>query len=152
MKIPFSFDKTAWKKNGSVTILSVTFAHMVMAILLLQSHETVGATSLTSIKDLIGPWTDLYRDWVLAETLIVSSVMAVLGTMCTVGRGRVLLFIPQQILMFIMALGGMWAAARGHYLDGTPMPWQHIAADQIIYVAMVGAHMNAIVRRCREWD
>jgi hypothetical protein len=53
--------------------------------------------------------------------------------------------LPQQTLLIVSAIGGMVAAALGHYADGVMRPHLFIAADQLPGVVAAVCHSFAII-------
>jgi len=87
---------------------------------------------------------------VAAIFMLWSAILGLAGALLRLDWIRLALFMPQQIVLGIMAGGGMLAAHQGMYFDGTIVPWQHIYVDQMGMVALFIAHLFAILRRC--WD
>lgn len=134
---------------GTAAILYICAAHLVQAVLILLYWTAGGSTPLLALAGAIHAVDGVSPDET-AIVLLVTLTLAAWGTLFPLGRYRVLLFLPQQFLLGIMGFGGLVAAWHGAYLDGTVIPWPHIATDQIAWLALFFIHMNAIVRRSRD--
>lgn len=140
------------QRNGSVSIVAVSLMHIYQMYLLAHWPATVNATSILAlqiIEKLIYSHDGL-RYIILAVWL--SAIAALIGTLCKIERGRLFIFLPQHLFLGIMAFGGLWAMWKGHYLDGTKIPWPHISADQVAYIVLFAIHSYAIIRRCHDPD
>jgi hypothetical protein len=146
-------DRTAWRRAGTLTIVSVCLLHLYQSVMLGIDSAAVGATPLLALRDVLHA-AHLYwphkSHLILAVVLAVSAVTATAGALLSVGQARIWLLMPQHFLLGVMAGGGVWAAWIGRYLDGTVIPWAHISADQAPIMALFLAHTAAILRRC--WD
>lgn len=135
-------------RNGSVVICSVSALHIFQAVMILTWPSAGAATGLLGIwlvcHDILRAPDGMHF---VAAVMLVSAGMALIGTLCSLGRVRLSLFMLQHLLLGIMAGAGVLASVRGTYLDGTIIPWQHIATDQAIILAFFVAHSWAILER-----
>lgn len=143
------WDRRAIWRAGTITILTVCMVHLGIGVLLVIFPAAGGATILLGIQGVIH-LADGTNRAVVSTALILSTALAVWGVLCKHHWPRVLLFMPQQLLLVVMAGSGVVAAIHGAYLDGTPSPWPHIIADQAGWMGYVAAHAWAIYRRCQE--
>lgn len=145
-----SFDRRFFARGGSVAIISVSAMHLYQAGLMLVWASAAGATPILEIIQAANRVGLPHGTRFVAVCLIGSALLALFGVACRLGRVRVLLLALQHLLVGIMAYGGIRASLLGRYLDGTTIPWPHIAADQAGLLALFAIHTGAILRRC--WD
>lgn len=136
-------------KSGTASILYVCTAHLVQIVLMVMYQSAIGSTALLSLQQSVH-MVDGKVPYEAAVILLVSTTLAICGATLKLGKIRFLMFAPQQFFLGVMAWGGWIAVWHGAYLDGTPIPWPHIATDQIAWTAIFFIHMNAILRRTRE--
>jgi hypothetical protein len=125
--------------------------HIAQAGLLLHSSSAGGATNLMSLQIVFSALgSHGYGGRLVAAIMISAAILALIGALFRLGRIRLLLFMPQLFCLGVMAIGGLSAAWSGAYLDHTPMPWDHILADQLPSGILFGIYWNAIIWRGRE--
>ena len=140
-----------WRPAGAPTICFVSLLHTFQAFVLLLWPVAVLATPLYAIRDVLHAlgWEGAHP-YLIALILLVSSNVASYAAVAPRLRFRLWFFVPQNLLLAVMAVGGIVASTAGAYLDGTVIPWPHIAADQAPVFALLSAHTVAIARRCAE--
>lgn len=143
-------DPHPFSRGGSIAIISICAMHIMQASLLLYSPAAGNATSMKALLLTILALGIPGNDRALSYTMIITALLALYGAMFRVGKIRLAVFIPQHLMLGVMAIGGLWAAAHGAYLDGTAMPWVHILADQLGIVALFVVHTSAIIRRAQD--
>ena len=147
-------DRWPLDRRGSDAICAVAVMHIAQAALLLQSAAAANATSVAALIYAFAGFgifvgmPDLVAG--LPLVMIFTAAMALVGALFRIGRPRLALFFPQHFLLFIMLVGAAIAVSHGAYLDHTPKPWQHIAADQLPVLVLFYLHARAIIRRARE--
>lgn len=99
------------------------------AVLLALYPRSIGATALTALQMAMFHSGHL----IVAGALIIDAVLAVFGILFVKRNVHLAFLIPLWSVLAVMAGAGVGAAWLGHYLDGTPIPWEHIAADQAPY-------------------
>jgi hypothetical protein len=141
-------------RRGSDVICAAVAMHVLQASLLLYSSATANATPLAALIYMfavIGQLTGLpdLAAWV-PFILYASAGFAFAGDVFHIPRVRLLLFLPQQVMLGFMAAGAAIAVWHGAYLDGTVKPWEHILADQFLLGAFFVVHLFAITRRAKD--
>lgn len=136
-------------RTSTLVICAVAVAHVYQAAIMLLYTAAVKATPLLAP---LAVWHFLHLpgDYqALSAVMIISSGGAALGALARVGWPRLLLLIPQHIVLAVQAWGAWWSTFLGHSLDGMVMPWSYISADRIFITAIFAAHFHAILRRSR---
>lgn len=136
---------------GSINILLISSMHIMQAALISASANAANATGLLAVMNIFF-YFKINSALVVAAVLLTTALVAAAGALMRFGRGRIFLFLPQHFLLGTMAIGGIAAMMRGAYLDGTVIPWPHIAADQITMTILFAIHSIAIFRRSRFFD
>jgi hypothetical protein len=149
MRTP-QLDPHPFSRGGSVALVATAVMHVYLAALLSWQPPAIHATDLTAV--MLAFRLDHLAHGIAWMQLLMcaASSLAVAGAFFRVGWVRIVIFIPQHLILGAMAWGGLYAALLGHYLDATPMVWSHINADQIGYICLFFVHSSAILRRC--WD
>lgn len=144
------FDPRPFARAGAFDILVVSGMHTVQFVCTMFWSSAVGATCIKGLSDSLG-LLGLPGDR-LTVVVVVSGavVLALIGDLCRIGRVRLLLLVPQNLVLMVMAGGGVHAAYAGRYLDGTLIPSPHIANDQIAYLALFIVHSRATWARCMD--
>lgn len=144
-------------RGGSVAICAVSATNVYLACLMIANPLAANATNLTAL--VMGFAAIHAPDGLhfVEGVMLACAALAALGAVLRLGVIRVLMFIPQAVLLGGVAYGGQHAAWIGHYLDGTahypngvPIPWQHISGDQICWTGLFIVYASAIARRCWE--
>lgn len=149
MKI--ALDPHPFARGGSWAIVCVSAMHIFQAAMMLTwPVKAYSATSLIALLKVFHVLGSPDGTHFLSAVMIASALFGLWGATCRMGWARLAVFVPQHILLGIMTGGAVWAWLLGHYLDGTVVPWQHIATDQIVLIALFAVHTSAIVRRCRD--
>lgn len=142
-------DRHPFLSMGSRTIAGVSVWHAMQAGAMLlwpsAAKATCAISVVRSLKLLDVPDGHIFA----AFAMIAVAAAAMSGVVFQHGRIRLLLFIPQQFVVGLMAGGGAWAMWMGRYLDGTPIPSPHIFVDQGVWVLLFLLHWDAITRRAR---
>lgn len=124
--------------------------HITQAITMLLYPAAMKATSTLGVVRAF-EWLNIPDGYVhTAEVMIVCALTALVGTFFRWDSIRLLLFIPQQIILGLMVGGALLAIALGRYLDGTPIDSAHIFVDQCVWIILFLLHWDAIKRRSRE--
>lgn len=133
-----------------MAIVAIALMHVYQSWLMYKNVAALGATNLTAVL-LAFRFNHLANGMAYMQLMMcAAAALALFGAFCRLGWVRIVIFIPQHLILGAMAWGGVYAAHVGHYLDKTPMAWSHISADQFGYVALFVVHSSAIVRRCRD--
>jgi hypothetical protein len=143
-------DVETFNRAGTITILAVALVHLYEAGVLLSGPQAMTATSITAFRIVLKAFDLPHNHFTIAATLLVTALLASIGTICRISHARIFTFLPQHAILGVMAGGGVWAMVVGHYLDGVVVPWQHISVDQAPLFALFISHSAAILRRC--WD
>lgn len=147
--IPYvEFDPHPFARGGSVAICSVSFMHIIQAILLFFLPAAGDATNMKAF--LIFLKTVHVGLESTSVILIVTAILALFAALMRLGWIRLALFLPQHFILGIMTIGGLYAAYIGSYLDGTVMQWEHIFTDQLPLTILFIVHSSAIIRRARD--
>lgn len=129
--------------------------HVVQASLMMYSLTTGDATCMTAMLLTIAQvakWlgTPDHYSQELTILLFVTATLAMVGVLFRLGRIRLAIFLPQNVVLGVMMVGGICAAWQGAYLDGTVIPWPHILADQLWTAILLLVHTRAIVKRAQD--
>jgi hypothetical protein len=124
--------------------------HLYLALLLYLDASTIGATNVLGVVMALQFFRLPSSVPFMQVLMCAAAVLGLFGAMFRVGYLRLAVFVPQHLILGAMAWGGVVAAAKHQYLDGVPMGWGHINADQVGYMALFVIHSSAIGRRC--WD
>jgi len=143
-------ERHALMRPGSATLCSVALMHITQAVLWLAMPSAGGATCLLALLRTSHAMENPDGQHIVTAVMIAGGICGMIGTVCRVGPIRIFLFLPQQMLLGVMAFGGIVASYQGKYLDGTVISGAHIAADQMVYLFLLIAHTNAMIRRSRE--
>lgn len=149
------FDKHPFLRAGSFVIICISIMQIIQGILRLYSPY---AGDATNIKALLMFLKNIGIDYIYLGLsyeikpwiLVIAGVLGLFGTLLRLGWIRIASFIPQHFILGTMAIGAIYAAYIGQYLDGTPMHWEHILTDQIPVIALFLVHSNAIIRRVND--
>lgn len=124
--------------------------HFLWAGLLFRNDDAKQATALYTLSRLFPAKTGL------AVVLIFVAAMAGYGLLKRTGplTGRILLLIPQQLVLGVSAAGAVWAMWKGHTPGGLPRPAGYLIADQSPAVLALLAHSATIMYLAliRRWD
>jgi hypothetical protein len=123
-------------------IYYAVFLHSIWAVMILASDDPFGSTPVHVLR--FGPRA------LTALVLLATAALAVGGISRKGTPAGWLLMLPQQILLMISAVGGLVAAALGHYADGVMRPHLFIAADQLPGIVAAVCHTFAIIDLHRE--
>jgi hypothetical protein len=151
-------NRRAFDFPGAAYIAMISWMHVSQAIFVHLDSRAADFQHLHGATDLIAIFLAFhYFGWDIDATFLqalicCASSLAVVGVVFSVGWVRLATFVPQHLVLGAMGWGGVLAAWQGHYLDGTPMSWGHIGADQIGYITLFIIHSYAIWRRCRWQD
>lgn len=118
-------------------IYYAVFLHGIWALMIIASEDPFGSTPVHVLE--FGP------------RLLTALLLGGTAAMAVVGIGKRgttagwLLLLPQQVLLIVSAIGGIAAAALGHYADGVTRPHLFIAADQLPGIVAAVCHTFAII-------
>lgn len=118
-------------------IYYAVFLHGIWALMILSSDDPFGSTPVHVLE--------IHPRIITSALLGGTAAMAVLGIQKRGTTAGWLLLLPQQILLIISAVGGIVAAALGHYADGVTRPHLFIAADQLPGIVAAVCHTFAII-------
>lgn len=142
-----AIDPHPFARGGSSAICWVSLMHIFQASLLAAWPDAGDSTAIIALQY----WAVMgHGRLVLVMLMMTCALVAIAGAILRIGWIRILLLLPQQLLLGITAFGGLCATIQGAYLDHTAMPWPHIAADQVGYAALCGIHVVAMVKRARD--
>jgi hypothetical protein len=131
-------------RKFSIAIYAVAVMHLFQVIMISYSRVAVNATGTTALLhsfETVG--LGLYS---MIFSMILASMLAIAGMLMDFDKLKPFLFLPQHFFLGIMMAGGMIAAYRGQYLDGTVIAGEHILTDQLPFAALFVIHSVAIVR------
>lgn len=136
-------------KSGSTTICCVALFLLFQAWMLFGWADKINSTNVLAVLRVFHALGSPDGKHVVAVFFMFAADLSILGALANLGSVRLLTFLPQVFLLSIMAGGGIWATFSQHYLDGTPVPWQHLIVDQSIYILVAFIHIFASLRRSR---
>jgi hypothetical protein len=58
---------------------------------------------------------------------------------------RLTLLLPQQLLLYVAAWGGLQAVVNGHYADGVARPYEFILTDQLPLMLLAVVHTLSLI-------
>jgi hypothetical protein len=148
--LKFEFDTNPFWRRGSSIIFVVSGLHIMQALMMMIWPVSSGATCLLALVRVFHSAGSPDGLHFISFFMLASVLLAMYANLMKIGKSRLFLFIPQHILLGIMAGGGVLATWEGRYLDGTVIPWQHVWADQSMILAAFLMHTLAILLRC--WD
>ncbi len=143
-------DPHPFSRGGSWAILTISMMHIYQALILSWWPQALRATDMTALFLALRMINLQIHVPSLQIIMILSSILALIGAFFRVGRIRLIVFLPQHLIIGAMAWGGLYASYVGHYLDGTHVSWAHISVDQIGYLSLFSIHSSAIIRRYRD--
>lgn len=130
------------KVRSAASMMGVWYAvslHVIWAILLCFSASTVGGTAIN------GPARLFPNRYGLAIIFVVVAFCATLGIFHRrIDMTKILLLVPQQLMLGVSAASSMRAMWLSHYADGVPRTHEFIIADQIPAVLALLAHSATI--------
>lgn len=127
------------KAGGLLGIWYAVFLHLTWAVTLLFTAQAAHSTALN------GPATLFPNRFGLALLLIVVAGSAVAGVFLRLGIPKVLLLVPQQVMLGLSAGSAIYAIVVGHYADGTTRSAAFILADQVPAVLALLVHSLSIL-------
>jgi hypothetical protein len=142
-------DPHPFARGGSVAICTVSLMHVVQSLMISVWPASGNATPLRALL-YVSEGFGIDSDWVVVTLLILSALLGLTGALLRLGYIRLMMFVPQHFFLGVMAIGGLYAAWEGQYLDGTVMPWSHILSDQMPVTVLFLVHSSAILRRARD--
>lgn len=142
--------REGWWARGSPVICFVSATHILTALVTLISPESAGATSMIALLGGMHALDSPDGARFMCATMLFTGTLSLVAALFPVGPARLAMFLPQHLMLAVMALGGLAAAWHGEYLDGTIIPRAHIFTDQIWLSSVWCMHMNAILRRSGE--
>ena len=118
----------------------VTLLHAVWGISLLRSDDPTKTTPIALMSVLIPTHI------LLGIILLIIAALASIG-LCISRKTywRLLLLLPQQFFISLSAIGGLLAAARGQYADGTVKSSAHIFVDQLPIILAATFYIVALL-------
>lgn len=124
--------------------------HTVWACLLFVNGDARHATALYSLARL---WPARIGLALVLLAVAACATYALLRVRA-VALSRILLLIPQQLVLGVSAAGAVRAMVLGHFADGIARPTAFIVADQLPAVLALFAHSATIVclALVRRWD
>jgi hypothetical protein len=148
-KIWFGHIMKAWHRAGTQDIVVICALHLYQLTVMVFAASAANATCIRALFDLLR--LVVAQDGVEYIYVFVygAVALALIGAFGKLGRARLAMLIPQQLVLSGMAYGGIIATIRGQYLDGTPIAAAHISVDQAGYGALCVIHLLAIIRRAR---
>jgi hypothetical protein len=148
-----------WKALAGLRIPAVLFLtgvwyavtlHVIWATLLFTGDDAKHATAVYTLARLFPAKTGL------AIVLLFVAIMASYGLLKRTGPpgGRIMLLVPQQLVLGISAAGCVRAMWLGHFADGVTRPTAFLIADQAPAILALMAHSATIfyIALVRRWE
>jgi hypothetical protein len=127
---------------GKYIVLFASLLHLAWAVLLLVSPTAGYSTPVAIITRVCGgPYRSAF---VLATVAGVAMVFPFIRYRLT-NRMMAALLIPQQLLLFMSAGAGLWAAVRETYADGVVRGWPFILSDQLPVILLALLYTVAVL-------
>lgn len=116
----------------------MAIVHLTWAVALLISREDAfGSTPLSPFQVLVSPWA--------AVLMITTSVMSLVASGFKNHLIRVMMFLPQQVVLYMSAMASAAAVASGHYADGVMRPPMFILTDQVGTIVLAIAYTIIVI-------
>ena len=125
---------------GSLVVILCSVIHCAWGIgLLVAPFRTTGIDLILTLS---------HSNHVVAGLIFISAgLLATVSTWSYFDKAiiHVLLFMPQQTLLFISMIGALQSMSLGRFADGVPRPLLFIFIDQIYLVVLCFFHIFAII-------
>ncbi len=123
---------------GKYIILLASIMHVGWAMLLFMSYDAAAATPIALLVQVFG---GRYRTGIVLVIVAVLAVAFIRLKATNQERDNRLVFmlVPQEFILLLSAIAGVWAVCQGHYADGVIRAWPFILADQlpVILIALL---------------
>jgi hypothetical protein len=130
----------------------VSFMFALWAVLLISSGKAAHANPVSPVVAFTGGW-EIATGVLLAAAVPAQPVVWLPRRASRWPSWLLLLALtPQQLVLLISAVGGIHAAAAGHYADGTVRPWQFIVTDQLPVILLAIIYTVAVLRLAAAWS
>lgn len=113
--------------------------HLGWVVALLIDQRAMRATAVS------GPAQLFPNRYGLALLLLVVAGSAVAGIFQPLRISKVILLIPQQVMLGMSSAAALHAMIAGHFADGVPRPSMFLFADQLPAVIALVVHSLSIV-------
>lgn len=139
------------KLMQAASLLGIWYAvalHGLWCIGLLISTDPMGATAVH------GPAMLFPNRFGLAIVLVAVAGCAIGGIFMRLGTSKILLLVPQQLMLGVSAASAMQAIVAGQFADGVPRPTWFIIADQSPAIVALFVHSMTILylaARAHRW-
>ena len=120
-------------------VLLVLCLHLTWAGLIAWTGRYIHSTPLAIVTQTLG------SPHILALTLSLSCLLAVVGMFAQAALTRVICFVPQQTLVSMSFASAFGAVAAGQYADGVVRSFAFILSDQLPSMLVAVFHTIAII-------
>lgn len=125
---------------GWVMIVYASMLHILWAWIIVAAPGTWMTTPLYGLYV-----ASFESSHLLALSLVLSALLAVLGGWFVPSLTGLSLMLPQQFLLFISAYGALSASYAGTYPDNTLRLWSFILADQLPVILAAPLYTVAVL-------
>jgi hypothetical protein len=119
-----------------------TFLHMIVGIFLILDSRVAFVTGLR--------WPAEAQPDVVGLTILGTGLLGLWALIRDAERGPSLVtfwcLIPQQVVLFVIAAGAIYAVGQGHYASGTVLPRSFIFVDQLPKLLLAMLHPFGVLR------
>jgi hypothetical protein len=127
-------------RDAPLIVWGAIFLHIVIGVLVLTDEAAGRSTGPAEVVQWLGA-TGGAVAMLSASALALTSVFLRRAPNWT----RLVLLLPQQLLLYVAAWGGLHAVVNGHYADGVDRPYQFILTDQLPLMLLAVIHTLAVI-------
>jgi hypothetical protein len=125
-------------RDAPLVVWGTTLLHAVIASMLLIDPAAAQSTAPAEVVQYLGRVP-------AATAMFAASALAVFVMLRAPGEWSLVLLMPQQILLYVAAWGGLQAVVDGQYADGVLRPYAFILTDQLPVMLLALLHTLAIL-------
>lgn len=130
------------KASPPIIILYAVALHFIWAICLFVNPNVLHITAMGTYLDYFSPTTP--HATLLGILFCVVAILAVVGLFVKDKLSRLLLMIPQQMMLVISAAGALQAMISGSFADGVIRTHSFLIADQLPAILVATGHFIAV--------
>ncbi len=119
--------------------------HFLWAILIGIDSRAGNSTPLSILFILFGHNRALIISLLLLVSAMATAFLSFRARQIFNIRVLTVLLLPQQVILWMSAGGGIYATLIQHYADGVPRSWVHILADQLPVILAAFLYTTALL-------
>jgi hypothetical protein len=132
-------------RDAPLVVWGAIILHVVVAILLLADPAAGRSTGPAEVVQVLGR-TGGIIGMLACSALALGAILFKAAP----DLARTFALIPQQLLLYLAAWGGLQAVIAGHYADGVTRPHEFILSDQLPVMLLAVIHTLSIIEF--PWD